>query len=161
MSPIPTEWRGWRFRSRCEARWAVFFEHIGIDFVFEPEGFVLADGTCYLPDFWLPVVRLFCEVKPGFPTEGESVKAMLLSRDSGANVMFLEGPPDFREYNAVVMDCGLYNLVPFSLDIGTWPDYYREERRLFCGSCQNKESDFSGEYREAVYAARAERFGVR
>src|ERR1039458_4891322 len=101
MTPIPTEWHGWRFRSRCEARWAVFLETLGIEFVFEPEGFSLEDGTLYLPDFWLPKLKLFCEVKPGFPTERESIKAELLAKGSGSNVLFLDGPPDFKAYYAV------------------------------------------------------------
>jgi hypothetical protein len=50
---IETEWHGCRFRSRLEARWAVYFEALLIDWEYEPEGFVLDDGTYYLPDFLL------------------------------------------------------------------------------------------------------------
>lgn len=54
MSPIQTAYKGCRFRSRTEARWAVFFDALGIRWEYEPEGFEFADGTRYLPDFWLP-----------------------------------------------------------------------------------------------------------
>jgi len=43
----------YRFRSRLEARWAVFFDTLGVKYEYEKEGYDL-DGTWYLPDFWLP-----------------------------------------------------------------------------------------------------------
>ena len=57
MQAIETEYRGYKFRSRLEARWAVFFDEIGARWEYEPEGFVLEDGTKYLPDFLLHGVR--------------------------------------------------------------------------------------------------------
>src|SRR3990167_6740337 len=54
MRPIETYYAGCRFRSRLEARWAVFFDALGITWEYEPQGFVLSNGLCYLPDFWLP-----------------------------------------------------------------------------------------------------------
>ncbi|NJO82415.1 MAG: hypothetical protein HC828_06055 [Blastochloris sp.] len=38
---IPTTYQGYRFRSRIEARWAVFFDALGIRWVYEPEGWNL------------------------------------------------------------------------------------------------------------------------
>lgn len=55
---IETPYDGCRFRSRLEARWAVFFNAAGIEYQYEPEGFVLSDGSWYLPDFYLPNVIL-------------------------------------------------------------------------------------------------------
>lgn len=57
VKPIETEYNGYRFRSRLEARWAVFFDAIGAKWEYEPEGFQLKDGTRYLPDFLLHGVR--------------------------------------------------------------------------------------------------------
>lgn len=51
IKPIETEYNGYMFRSRLEARWAVFFDSMGIKYEYEPEGFTLSDGTNYLPDF--------------------------------------------------------------------------------------------------------------
>lgn len=48
---IETEYKGYRFRSRLEARWAVFFDALGIEYEYEPEGFCLPSGKLYLPDF--------------------------------------------------------------------------------------------------------------
>src|SRR2546426_10542719 len=38
---IETKFRGYRFRSRLEARWAVLLESLGIEWLYEPEGFQL------------------------------------------------------------------------------------------------------------------------
>lgn len=57
VKAIETEYKGYRFRSRLEARWAVAFDAMGIEWQYEPEGYVLDDGTKYLPDFKLMNVR--------------------------------------------------------------------------------------------------------
>jgi hypothetical protein len=51
LKPIETFFKGYHFRSRLEARWAVFFEEMGFDWTYEPEGFELPSGAWYLPDF--------------------------------------------------------------------------------------------------------------
>ena len=51
MKPIETFYNGYRFRSRLEARWAVFFDALGVEYDYEPEGFDLGNGLYYLPDF--------------------------------------------------------------------------------------------------------------
>ena len=57
IKPIETIYNGYRFRSRLEARWAVFFDAMGIRYEYEPEGFSLKYGMRYLPDFALLNVR--------------------------------------------------------------------------------------------------------
>lgn len=70
---IETTYNGRRFRSRLEARWAVFFDALHTHYVYEPEGYDLAGsgwvrtdgpGLLYLPDFWLTDLRIYIEVKP-------------------------------------------------------------------------------------------------
>ena len=63
IAPIQTYYNGYHFRSRLEARWAVFFDEIGVEYEYEPEGFKLSDGTCYLPDFYLPKFSTYIEIK--------------------------------------------------------------------------------------------------
>ena len=50
---IETRYKGYRFRSRLEARWAVFFDALGLRWEYEPEGFELPGGVRYLPDFYV------------------------------------------------------------------------------------------------------------
>ena len=70
IKAIETQYAGCRFRSRLEARWAVFFDHLGIRWEYEPQGFkceyrlTMGEGTFdYLPDFFLPDLQLWAEVK--------------------------------------------------------------------------------------------------
>ncbi len=58
LKPIQTEYKGYLFRSRLEARWAVFFDALGAKWEYEPEGFDLGDGIMYLPDFLLHGVTI-------------------------------------------------------------------------------------------------------
>lgn len=60
---IREEYAGVWFRSRLEARWARIFDQHKITWWYEPEGFVLPSGECYLPDFLLPAIRTVVEVK--------------------------------------------------------------------------------------------------
>ncbi len=79
MKPIETEYKGYRFRSRLEARWAIFFDACGVDWEYEPEGYDLGDGLYYLPDFLLHGVDgrdggdLYVEVK-GQMTDLDALK---------------------------------------------------------------------------------------
>lgn len=67
---IETRYKGYRFRSRTEARWAVFFDALGVAWEYEPQGYVGAAGTCYLPDF-LVDHSLIVEVKPAVNPHSE------------------------------------------------------------------------------------------
>ncbi len=55
---IPTEYKGYKFRSRLEARWAVFLDALGVKWEYESEGYYLGDGIYYLPDFRLHNVSI-------------------------------------------------------------------------------------------------------
>lgn len=74
VKAIETRYAGCRFRSRLEARWAVFFDRFSISWEYEPQGYVVGGfegsgfapavpGRPYLPDFWLPAEQLWVEVK--------------------------------------------------------------------------------------------------
>lgn len=60
IKPIQTYYNGHLFRSRLEARWAVVFNTLGVQYEYEPEGFDLGGGLRYLPDF-----RVQCYGKRG------------------------------------------------------------------------------------------------
>lgn len=70
---IQTRYAGYHFRSRLEARWAVFFDTLGVPWLYEPEAYVLPSGS-YLPDFGLPEVGergAWFEVKPERGTQDD------------------------------------------------------------------------------------------
>lgn len=64
IKPIATHYDDCQFRSRLEARWAVFFNHMGIKYEYEREGFDFGDSVYYLPDFYFPKIDVWGEVKP-------------------------------------------------------------------------------------------------
>lgn len=72
IKAIPTKYNGIEFRSRLEARWAVFFDTLGIKYLYEYEGYQLPSGW-YVPDFYLPEVNggCFVEIKPTYPSSDE------------------------------------------------------------------------------------------
>lgn len=80
MKAIETVYRGYRFRSRLEARWAVFFDMLDLQWTYESEGYDL-DGIWYLPDFWLPNFfnGSFLEVKPTNTSEQDEEKIRALA----------------------------------------------------------------------------------
>lgn len=70
---IETQYAGYRFRSRLEARYAVMFDTMGIRWEYEAEGYECGPrmtrrnndqySIWYLPDFWLPDLKMYVEVK--------------------------------------------------------------------------------------------------
>jgi hypothetical protein len=63
IKPIETLYHGYRFRSRLEAKWAVFLDRLSIPWEYEHQGFDVA-GEWYLPDFFLPEHDAYLEIKP-------------------------------------------------------------------------------------------------
>lgn len=84
---IETFYDGYRFRSRLEARWAVFFNAAGIRYVYEPEGFYQSGdhGEQYLPDFYLPEYDVYAEAKGLRPGAGDEVKKAISVMANGIN----------------------------------------------------------------------------
>lgn len=88
IKAITTEYAGCKFRSRQEARWAVFFDALGIEWEYEKEGFELPSGK-YLPDFWLPKERKWAEVKGQDFTPAEIQKCKELTEMTGHPCLML------------------------------------------------------------------------
>lgn len=107
IKPIETYYKGYRFRSRLEARWAVFFDAAGIEYQYEPEGFKVSyseDGIneeyiFYLPDFYLPKEECYAEVKGTDEALRADGKKIAFAVDFGATpcsegLLILGGIPD-------------------------------------------------------------------
>ena len=85
IKAIETRYAGHRFRSRLEARWAVFFDTLGVSWQYEHEGYQTSAGW-YLPDFRISpkhldsdIGELFFEVKgsPLRQDEAERIAALV------------------------------------------------------------------------------------
>ena len=110
MKAIDTQYKGYNFRSRLEARWAVFFDALGLKWEYEPEGFELEDGTKYLPDFkvqypgrWEEEKHYeWFEVKSSLKnmTREEWLKVLKFQKENGhSGIYILDGTPDLKMYN--------------------------------------------------------------
>jgi hypothetical protein len=96
---IETVWKGYRFRSRLEARWAVFFNRVGLKWEYEPEGFDV-DGVAYLPDFRVMTPQgsvCWYEIKPSYITSDRKFSSFsnaMSERDGGSSrIALLSGDP--------------------------------------------------------------------
>lgn len=161
---IETHYAGCRFRSRLEARWAVFFDTLKIRWEYEPEGFVLPSGKKYLPDFWLPTFDGGCyvEVKPD---DGHYEKALELAESKKVKVWCCAGIPTTREYHVIDGDNGSYTGIP------NWDQAFDEDRMFVYSGFADPNNldklsdedfdagDMNGMVRKAINAARSARFG--
>ena len=122
LKPIPTRYNGYRFRSRLEARWAVFFDRLGIAYQYEPEGFELSDGSWYLPDFWLPSFHggTWVEVKGS----GDFAKAEVFAKQSDHYVWYANGQPGYQTYEMESRHDFLPGCVPLASEA-------RDEDRMY------------------------------
>lgn len=112
VKPMPTEYKGITFRSRTEARWAVFFDALGIEWQYEPNYFRLADGEFYKPDFYLPSlgftadgggsVGMYVEVKPRNAPDGMFDKARMFAESMNQTVLLLDGGPRASRFKIYV-----------------------------------------------------------
>jgi hypothetical protein len=139
MKAIDTLYKGCYFRSRTEARWAVFFDALGVRWEYEKEGYDLGDGIYYLPDFWFPDHKMFGEVKPeGELTKDEVEKAKRLCRQSGRTVWIFKGIPSFGfEKDDLAVPCYFFGKPHFASDEngfdpkpGEWNDAMYEIERV-------------------------------
>jgi len=103
MKSISTFYKGNLFRSRLEARWAVFFDTLGIDYKYEPMEFEEGKYLGYLPDFYLPQYGKYIEIKPHTPDEEEILKAYKLVQQRGKPILIVYGSAPWP---------GAYNIYP-------------------------------------------------
>ena len=63
IAPVRMTYDGVTFRSTLEADWAATLNFLRIQWQYEPEAFTLPSGTRYRPDFYLPEIATWLEVK--------------------------------------------------------------------------------------------------
>ena len=63
VTAVPMTYAGVRFRSTLEADWAATLDSLGIVWQYEPEAVRLPSGDLYRPDFYLPKIATWLEVK--------------------------------------------------------------------------------------------------
>lgn len=100
VKSIETHYAGCRFRSRLEARTAVFLDNLHIEWEFEPQGYELPSGR-YLPDFRIttgmqPVPEFWIEVKGPQPDTREITVASEINLYVGPLIILVGDIPRRR-----------------------------------------------------------------
>lgn len=114
IKAIETVYNGYRFRSRLEARWATFFDTLGVKYEYEKEGYDLGKFGWYLPDFFIPAWDAYVEIKPSNrdahvhskaqfeaylkETIAIAVKSQALFKLTQSRVLLIQGNPWPGEY---------------------------------------------------------------
>lgn len=100
VKAIETRYKGYRMRSRLEARWGVFFDAVGIKWEYEKQGYDLGKAGRYLPDFWLSCptsadlnAGYWLEIKGAEPTNDELDKVVALAEFTKRISMLVHGLP--------------------------------------------------------------------
>lgn len=137
--PKPTWYNNYYFRSKLEAKWAVFFDRLKIKWVYEPEPFTCADGSQYTPDFFLPEVYLrdslgvYLEIKPDGFSDSLYYRRIKSSLNNG-NLVVLFGDPITATVEA---QDSAYN---GNLQLQPWED--QPMVFMFCDSCRTAKIEF-------------------
>lgn len=167
IQAIQTEYKGYRFRSRLEARWAVFFDTLGIRYEYEKEGFELGDvitvnpetgyksvfvgGIRYLPDFYLPNQNYWIEIKGEVMPDDWHV-LQLFSYHINAHsppydhhMPFAQNGVRFFVFENTQESCNLYNIEAlggaYAIDLFGYDHFYYWSE---CPGCGKLGIGFSG-----------------
>lgn len=134
VKAIDTIYKGYKFRSRLEARWAVFFDTLRVEYWYEKEGFELETESgrklYYLPDFFIPHLKAWIEIKGDEPNDDENLKAELLARASNQDVFIFYGDIPYPESSFDFYD-GAHKF--FAGKDGGWDCNYMWCECPFCG----------------------------
>lgn len=99
IKPIETIYNNYKFRSRLEARWAVFFDELDVKYEYEREGFDI-DGVWYLPDFYLPDYSCWIEIKPdAVISDYDNSKINAFAKATKDKFILISGIPKEDRYN--------------------------------------------------------------
>ena len=106
----PTIYKGFRFRSRLEARWAVFFDQIGVRWEYEPAS-IQTDAGQVTPDFIIvansphngSAAPILVEVKPLNALPGDGTFGMYLAEVALRYAQAIEQMTEGADYDE---ECG-------------------------------------------------------
>lgn len=162
MKGAITTYNGKRYRSRTEARWAKFFDELQIKHWYEPQKFDFGDYR-YIPDFYLPLLKAWVEIKANAYGEEHIAKIKSLAERTGERAFLFKdydispstGTP--YAYGYIYRDGALYGDHVF-----TWAkcpvcgafdiSHMGWASALACGCCSGWGSVYADDAREIIRA---------
>lgn len=172
LTPIKTVYNGYLFKSKLEAKWAAFFDSMGIAFEYEPDAFAV-NGGWYTPDFYVPELYIgntdvrgaYVEIKPiSWEFDMDYYKKMSAALRNKNLVLFAGEPYDFAipywesqgHAYRVCPEWAKHQALAYCEDCNDLGLQYLEESRKccpYCDSMRNGQTVFS-----AAVAARQKKF---
>lgn len=154
LKPIDTEYANHLFRSRLEARWAVYFDTLRIKWVYEPEGYEM-NRYKYLPDFYFPELDFYAEIKPDNFGDSDVKKWCAFVKATKKPLVIFEGTPHAKDCRIFYYDGKVFTdyhrVIPFAhlskISYGTF---------WYCGNMEDWSNYLP--YKRAIKAAIQERF---
>lgn len=133
ISAIPTTYNGITFRSQIESKFACCCDKLNIKWQYEPKHFILKkSATKYTPDFYLPELKLWVEIKGIIMDEHINILKELseeLNEESmivsSTNSYYIE---KWKDKDEIKYDTWLDNAVIFGL-------CSKCNSIFFCGQC--------------------------
>lgn len=119
---IETEFDGVMYRSRLEAQTALFLKKLHLKYLYEPHVIDLGDGVNYVPDFYLPDIDTYIEVKGGHNERLDKWEKFVELREKE----LIEKHGDafsFNGRNILIKETGIDN---------------KNINIIFCSSCEKK-----------------------
>ena len=155
MKAIETEYKDILFRSRLEARWAILFDALELEWVYEPDCFILSNNQKYTPDFYIPKKDLYIEVKPNLwwkNIDYHSKRYEIFEKDL---LILSDDFPSFRVNK-------LYHTVDgekFENEVVFIPNHYKYGDFWFSGyDLGSSEDGFNEEYNDQLKIVKQHRF---
>jgi len=164
------------FKSHLAARWAVYFDVIGIKYEYASKEVILSDKKV-TPDFWLPQVGMYAYVNNTKFTDSEVSLIDDIVMETDYPVLMLVGAPSYGTYDARERDYTIDSDGDYVLQgvytvgyvVNGFHNYLWNENRFYSNACldfapgeENKE-DFldmfdDGMTEEAVNKAKSYKF---
>jgi len=139
ITPKITHYDGYLFRSKLEAKWAVFFNTLKIPYEYEPEAFFCSDGSQYTPDFHLPKSYLRHIDGQGFCLE---IKALYHNEPK----TYLDRIASALECRRLVLLCGdpfdVINEVSLPSNLQLSPEWDSDMLPMYCECCEVLKIDY-------------------
>jgi hypothetical protein len=139
---VPVIYSGVRFRSTLEGDWAATLDSLDIEWQYEPEAVQLPSGCLYRPDFYLPRIATWLEVKG--PTGDRLAKtrelAEVVTHPPGCVGGDCDGSCDawWDPYQLVVVGLASVRgaVTSYLLDLSAHDDYLENSEALVrCADC--------------------------
>lgn len=126
-------WNGTQFASKLEISWAHFLNGLGIRWEYESRTVFLYKGTPditgYIPDFWLPELEVFLEIKGRVISTHAVARMEETSHEVGVPIIMAQGSPS-RALGRHNTDGGM--MVTFPNSAGQWRVAYLYQ----CSECR-------------------------